>query len=75
MTIEALAKVLQDLGGYGVAGLMFWFWQRADAERQRYRDNFEKVLSDLPELAAALRGLTDEVARRTNQKSVPPGSE
>ena len=74
MTIVEVAKILQDLGPYGVAGLLFWFWQKADAERQRYRDNFEKVLGELPELAAALRELTNEVARR-NKTSVRPGAE
>ena len=32
MTMEAVAGLLQDLGGYGVAGLMYWFWKQADTE-------------------------------------------
>ena len=74
MTMEVVAGMLQKLGGYGVAGLMFWFWKQADVERQRYRDNYEKVLSELPELANALKELTNEVAKR-NQKPVHPGPE
>ena len=65
--MEAVAGLLQDLGGYGVAGLLFYLRQQSETERMRYRDNYEKVLAELPELANALKELTDAVDKRNNK--------
>lgn len=69
MTIEAVLKLLQAAGGYGVAVLMYWFWKQADAERRRYRDMHEATLVEITKLPEALKGLTNEVAR-DNQRSL-----
>jgi hypothetical protein len=74
MTIETVASLLQDLGGYGIAALMWWFWRQERDERIRYRDLQEMTLRDIPEMTNALRGLTNEVSR-INQGPTFPSAE
>ena len=71
MSFVEVAEMLQDLGGYGVAGLMWWFWRQADTERKRYRDLQEKMLGEIPLLTESLKELTDAVDQR-NQRSLRP---
>lgn len=73
MTALEVAEILQDLGGYGVAGLMWWFWKQEKEERTRYRDNFEQTLRDLPKLTETLEDLREAVDKR-NQESIQPPS-
>ena len=50
-------------GGSGAAALLFWLYLRADKERMRYRDNYEKTLTELPKVAAAIEGLRDDLQK------------
>jgi hypothetical protein len=70
MTTESVIKLLTELGGYGFAGLMWWFWYQERQERQRYRDLHETILKDLP---PALETLSNEVARHNQGHAQPPG--
>ena len=56
-----VASILRDMGGYGVAALMWWFWRRENSERIRYRDLHESVLRSVPDMTRAVEELTDEV--------------
>lgn len=64
MTAVEVSSLLADLGGYGVAGLMYFFWKEERRERVRYRDLHEETLKELPNLTNALKELTDEVSKR-----------
>ncbi len=72
--------MLQDLGGYGMAAVFFWLYMQRGKEVDRYRDNYEKVLGEMPLLTVALNELTDKVEELTNavgarnQRSLRPGS-
>jgi hypothetical protein len=59
-TLETVA-IIRDLGGYGLAAVIYWFWRRSDAERIRYRDLHEKVLSDFPQLTNAIEALSEHI--------------
>ena len=72
MTPGEVATLLRDLGGYGVAALMWWFWRQEKEERIRYRNFHEETLAELPKLTTALKGLTDEVAKRNQDSVLPP---
>lgn len=65
MTITEVLELLQSTGGYGLAAFMFYLYKQEVAERQRYRDQFEAVLNDLPKLTQAMDKLTNEVERAT----------
>lgn len=73
MTMEQVAALMQDLGGYGVAAVFLWLWRTEREERQRYRDLYETVLQSIPEQTAALKELTNEVAR-IHQRHFRPGA-
>jgi len=70
LSVSQVLEMLQSLGGYGTAGLMYYFWQQERLERLRYRDQFETVLKTLPELTRSLEDLTDEVSKLA-QKNLP----
>lgn len=63
MDVKTAIDLIQASGGYGVAGLLFWFWREANNERKRYRDNFEETLKELPKVAQAIEGLRDDLQK------------
>lgn len=78
--MEAVAAMLQELGGYGMAGVFFYLYRERGKEVDRYRVNHEKVLGELPVLTIALNELSDKVevltnaVARRNQRSAGPGA-
>lgn len=68
---EALqfASVLKDLGGWGVAAIVWYIYRKSDAERIRYRDMHEKFLLSVPKLTDAIERLErNDKASSGNQK-------
>lgn len=71
-----IAGLLRDLGGYGMAGVMWYFLRderKATAnerkERIRYRDLHETILNTLPDMTRAIEELTDQIKQWGKQKN------
>lgn len=63
MELVQFLDILSGAGGYGVAALLYYLYKEERAERIRYRDNFEAMLKNVPDLTKAVEELIDEVAK------------
>lgn len=61
-TFEVI-EILKGAGGYGVAGLMYWFLRQEKSERIRYRNFHEDTIKELPNITIALQELKDAVEK------------
>ena len=61
MDTELVVTILRDGGGYGMEAVFFWLYRVERLERQRYRDEHEKTLAELPALTRALEDLSDGI--------------
>lgn len=54
---------MRDLGGYGIAGLMYIFFKDEKLERLRYRDLHEQTLKNLPDITRAIDELAETIEK------------
>jgi len=59
-----IAGILRDMGGYGVAALMWFFWREERKERIRYRDLHETTLKSVPDLTRSIEELSTDLKGR-----------